>query len=99
MFFKSCYVDAFTVIIFYFIICIKILITHLFQKLIYEIQNNLHQLATHMSTLIMWHNRFSEKENEAVEAYIPRHWDSKTKRPRHGDFKTKKPQHQVPAAF
>ena len=56
MFFKSCYVDAFTVIIFYFIICIKILITHLFQKLIYEIQNNLHQLATHMSTLIMWHN-------------------------------------------
>ena len=27
----------------------------------------------HMSTLIMWHNRFSENENEAVEAHIPRH--------------------------
>ena len=58
MFFKSCYVDAFTVIIFSFIIRIENLITQLFQKLIYEIQNNLHQLTTHMSTLIMWHNRF-----------------------------------------
>ena len=35
-----------------------------------------------MSTLIMWHNRFSENENEAVEAHIPRHRDSKTKNPR-----------------
>ena len=82
MFFKSCYVDAFTVIIFSFIICIKNLITHLFQKLINEIQNNFHQLTTHMSTLIMWHNRFTENENEAMEAHIPRHRDSKTKKPR-----------------
>ena len=37
----------------------------------------------HMSTLIMWHNRFSENENEAVEAHIPRHRDSKTKKTRH----------------
>ena len=94
MFFKSCYVDAFTVIIFSFIICIKNLITHLFQKLISEIQNNLHQLTTHMSTLIMWHNRFSENENEAVEAHIPRHRDSKTKKPRHRDSKAKKPRHR-----
>ena len=88
MFFKSCYVDAFTVIIFSFIIRIKNLITHLFQKLIYEIQNNLHQLTTHMSTLIMWYNRFSENENEAVEEHIPRHRDSKTKKPRHLETET-----------
>ena len=56
---------------------------HLFQELIYEIQNNLHQLTTHMLTLIMWHNRFSENENQAVEAHIPRHRHSKTKKPRH----------------
>ena len=72
-----------TVIIFSFIIHIKNLITRLFQKLIYEIQNNLHQLTTHMSTLIMWHNRFSENENQAMEAHIPRHRDSKTKKPQH----------------
>ena len=95
MFFKSCYVDAITVIIFSFIIRIKILITHLFQKLIYEIQNNLHQLTTHMSTLIMWHNRFSENENEAVEAHIPRYQDSKIKKPRQRDSKAKKPRHQA----
>ena len=35
-----------------------------------------------------------DNENEAVEAYIPRHWDSKTKQPRHWDSKTKKPRHQ-----
>ena len=29
-----------------------IIITHLLKGLIYEIQNNLHQLTTHMSTLI-----------------------------------------------
>ena len=28
----------------------------LFKRLIYEIQNNLHQLTTLISTLIMWHN-------------------------------------------
>ena len=43
--------------------------THLFKRLIYEIQNNLHQLTTHMLTLIMWHNRFSENENEAVKTH------------------------------
>ena len=53
----------------------------------------------HMSTLIMWHNRFSENENEAVEAHIPRHRDSKTKKPRHRDSKTKKPRHRVPVEF
>ena len=80
--------------IFSFIIRIKKTYTHLFKRLIYEIQNNLHQLTTHMSTLIMWHNRFSENENEAVEAHIPRHRDSKTKKPRHRDSKAKKPRHQ-----
>ena len=46
-----------------------------------------------MSTLIMWHNRFSGNENEAVETHIPRHRDSKTKnhdieipRPKNRDF-------------
>ena len=43
-----------------------------------------------MLTLIMWHNRFSENENEAVEAHIPRHRGSKTKKPRHRDSKVKK---------
>ena len=62
MFIKSWYVDVFTVIIFSFIIRIKKLITDLFKRLIHEIQNNLHQLTTHISTLIMWHNRFSENE-------------------------------------
>ena len=41
----------------------------------------------------MCHNRFSENENEVVEAHIPRHRDSKTKKPRHWDSKTKKPRH------
>ena len=53
----------------------------------------MHQLTTHMLTLIMWHNRFSENENEAVEAHIPRHRDSKTKKPRHRDSKAEKPRH------
>ena len=44
----------------------------LFKKPVYETQNNLHQLTTRMSTLIMWHNRFRENENEAVEVHIPR---------------------------
>ena len=57
-----------------------------------------------MSTLIMWHNRFSGNENEAVKAHIPQHRDSKTKKPRcrdykaeklrHRDRKTKKPRHR-----
>ena len=66
----------------------------LFKRLIYEIQNNVHQLTTYMSTLIMWLNRFSVNENEVVEAYMPRHRDSETKKPRHRDSKTKKPQHR-----
>ena len=70
-----------------------ITITPLFQKLIDETQNNLHQLTTHMSTLILWHSRFSENENEAVEAHIPRHRDSKARKPRHRDYKTKKLRH------
>ena len=57
--------------------------THLFKRLIYEKQNNLHQLRTPMSTLIVWHNRFSDKENKTAEAHIPRHQDSKTKKLRH----------------
>ena len=96
MFFKSWYVDVFTVIILSFIIRIKELITHLFKRLIYQIQNNLHQLTTQMSTLHMWHNRFIENENETVEAHIPRHRDSKTKRPRHRDSKAEKPRHRDP---
>ena len=56
--------------------------THLLKKLIYETQNYMHQLTTHMSMLIMCHNRFSEK-NEAVEAHIPQHRDLKTNTPRH----------------
>ena len=62
-----------------------------------------------MLTLIIWRNRFSENENEAVEAHIPRHRDSKTKKPRHRDSKaeklrhrhrkTKKSRHRVSAEF
>ena len=83
MFIKSWYVHVFTVIIFSFIIRVKKLITHLFKRLIYAIQNNFHQLTTQMSTLIMWHNRFSENENKAVEVHMLRHGDSNTKKPRH----------------
>ena len=38
----------------------------MFKGLIYEIKNNLHQLTTHLSTLIMWHNRFSEEEKRLL---------------------------------
>ena len=34
-----------------------------------------------MSTLITWHNRFTENENEPVETHTPRHRDSETKKP------------------
>ena len=70
------------------------LITHFFKRLIYEIQNNLHQLTTHMLTLVMLHNRFSENENEAVEAHVPQHRYSKTKKLWHRDSKAKKPRHR-----
>ena len=99
MSFKSCYLDAFTVIAFSFIICIKNLITDLFQKLIYEIQTNLHPLTTHMLISIMWHNRFSENENEVVEAHIPRHRDSKTKKPRHRETETINLRHRDSKTF
>ena len=68
------------------------LIISLFKKLIYETQNDLHSLK--MWTLIMWHNRFSENENEAVETHIPRHRDSKTKKPRHRESDEKQPRHR-----
>ena len=99
MLFKSCYIDAFNVIIISFIIHIKNLITHLFQKLIYERQNNLHQLTSHMATLIMRNNRFSENENEAVEAHIPWHRDSKTKQPRHRKMEIINPRHRDSKTF
>ena len=47
-----------------------------------------------MSTLIMWHHRFSKNEIEAMEAHIPQHRDLKTKKSRHRDFKTKKRRHR-----
>ena len=31
---------------------------------------------------------YDDNENEAIEAHIPRHRDSKTKKPRHRDSKT-----------
>ena len=43
-----------------------------------------------MSTLLIWHNRFSKNENEVVEAHIPQHRDSKTKKPRNGGKNPKK---------
>ena len=52
-----------------------------------------------------WHNYawffcfHDDNESEAVEAHIPRHRDSKTKKPRHRDSKTKKPRHRVPVEF
>ena len=86
-----------------------IIITHLFKILIYETQNNLHQLTTHMSTLIMWYNRFSENKNEAVETHMPRHRDSKskenvtsrfvTKITRHHETGTAKPRHRGSMKF
>ena len=51
----------------------------------------MHQLTTQMSMSIMWYNRFSENENMDVEAHIPLHRDSKTKKPQHRDFNTKNP--------
>ena len=42
-----------------------------------------------MLTLIMWHNRLSENENEVVETHITRYQESKTKKPRHRDSRPK----------
>ena len=53
----------------------------------------MHQLTTHMLTLIMWHNRFSENENEAVEAHIPRHRDSNP-RPKSHDIEIPRPKNR-----
>ena len=47
-----------------------------------------------MSSLFKWHNRFSENENEAMDARIPLHLDSKTKKPRHRNSRTKNPRHR-----
>ena len=44
-----------------------------------------------MSTLITWHNTFSENENEDVEAHIPQYMGFQDKKRRHQDSKTKKP--------
>ena len=62
-----------------------------------------------MSTLIMWHNRFTENENEAVETHIhvieiprPKNCglrDSGTKTPRHRETETNKPRHRDSKAF
>ena len=52
-----------------------------------------------MLTLTMWHNRFSENENEAVEAHIPRHRDPKTKKPRHRETETINPRHRDSKTF
>ena len=57
------------------------------------------QLRTHILTLIIWYNRFSENENEAVEAHIPQHQDSKTKKPRHREMETVNPQHRDSKTF
>ena len=43
----------------------------------------MYQLTTQIPTLIMRHNSFSENNNKAVEAHIPRHQDSKATKPRH----------------
>ena len=59
----------------------------MFKGLIYEIKNNLHQLTTHLSTLIMSHNRFSEEEKRLLRHMYT---TSKTKKPRHRDSKPKK---------
>ena len=90
MFFRSWYVDVFTVIIFSFAKKKK-LIAHLFKRLIYEIQNNLHQLTTHMLTLIMWHYRFSENENEAVEAHTH---DTEIPRPKSHGIEVPRPKNR-----
>ena len=60
----------------------------------YVVVFNLQQLTTHILTLTMWHNRFRQNENEASEAHIPRHRDSKTKKPWHRDSKAEKPGHR-----
>ena len=52
-----------------------------------------------MSTLIMWHNRFSENENEAMEAHISRHRDSKPKKPQYRETETLNPQHHDSKTF
>ena len=66
----------------------------MFFKSRYVLVFNLHQLTNHILTLIMWYNRFCENENEAVEAHIPWHRYSKTKKPRHRDSKPEKPRHR-----
>ena len=72
-----------------------IIVTQLFKGLFMRYrQDNLHQLATQMPTLIMQHNRFTENKNEAVGAHIPQHRDYNTKKLRHQDLGIKTPQHR-----
>ena len=47
-----------------------------------------------MLTFIMWHNRFSENENEAMEPHIPRHIPIQDQKSRHRDSKAKKLLHR-----
>ena len=54
----------------------------------------MHQLTINSHVDVMWHNRFSENENEVVEAHLPRYRDSQTKKPQHRDSKAKKPRHR-----
>ena len=92
MFFKSCYVNVATVIIYTFTICSKK--THYYYSFIQETNlrdTKLFALTTQMSTLtIMRHNYLVKKENEAVKAHIPRHWDFKTKKPQYRRSENKK---------
>ena len=95
MFYKSCWSNVFAVTIFAFIICSKkvIITTHLLKKLIYETQNYMHQLTTHMSMLIMCHNRFSEKKMRQwrhiyhnIDISRPTHQDIEFPRPKSGRY-------------
>ena len=52
-----------------------------------------------MSTLIMWHKRFSENENETMEVHLPRHRYSITEKPRHRHSRPKNPRHRVFTEF
>ena len=52
-----------------------------------------------MSRLIAWRNKISENENETVEAHIPRHRDSKTRKLRHRDSRTENGQKATISRF
>ena len=52
------------------------------------------QLTACMSTLIMWHNRFSENEIVVAVAHLPKHRYSKTKKRQYRDYRIKKARHR-----